>query len=193
MTFVHDNVDDLIGNFEYPRPTTRDPNLYALLGVTATENERLDLDIESLYDQRFLDSATGRELEKIGAEVGEDRQSGETDAHYRARIKAAYGALASDATFDDLAATARNTLDAGPSEISILSANETSEDKVVQLSVDGALFDNSPLTASELAEYLSDAVSADARVEIVVGGTFAFDGDNTSLKGFDDGTWSSTV
>jgi hypothetical protein len=189
----HNNEEDIIDNWDYPIPLEKSDNLYQLLEVVASENRRLDLEIESLYDDRFVDSATGRELEKLGRYVGVVRKTGEPDDKLRFRIKGAFISQASDTTYDSFASAAIFILDTSAPAIEIVKPPQSVGPKVVELEVDGSIIEDHPLSVEELTILLNGALSVDARVKIVVGGTFAFEGDDTSLEGFNEGTWSSSI
>jgi hypothetical protein len=76
--------------------------------------------------------------------------------------------------------------------VSFLTPPET-QPKVVEIQLDGAVLDENPLTESELTILLNGALSIDARLQITNTGTFAFTGDDTSLEGFNEGTWSAGI
>lgn len=193
MTLKHDNIDDIIKNFVYPVPLAGDQNLPKLLGVLASENRRIDLEVESLYDNRFVESASGRELEKLAFEVGTRRKTDEIDDSLRRRVFGSYAAQSSDTSYDNFATAALQTLGADPAEIELTTPPDTTNPKTVELRVDGSRLDTVPLTDSEIVTLLERANSAGATVEVTASGTFAFAGDDTSLKGWDDGTWSNII
>jgi len=183
---------DIIDNWDGPVSLEPGDNLYKLLQVVGSENRRLDLELESLYDNRFVDTATGRELEKLGKYVGVTRKTDEKDDKLRIRINAAFASQASDTTRDSFATVALLVLDADAESVSFSSPPET-EPKTVELTVDGSIIDASPLTIDEIQVLLNGALSVDAQAVIISGGGFAFAGDDASLEGFNEGTWSSTV
>ena len=184
--------DDIIDNWDGPVSLEPGDNLYKLLQVVGSENRRLDLELESLYDNRFVDTATGRELEKLGKYVGVTRKTDEKDDKLRIRINAAFASQASDTTRDSFATVALLVLDADAESVSFSSPPET-EPKTVELTADGSIIDASPLTIDEIQVLLNGALSVDAQAVIITDGTFAFEGDDASLEGFNEGTWSSTV
>ena len=184
--------DDIIDNWDGPVSLEPGDNLYKLLQVVGSENRRLDLELESLYDNRFVDTATGRELEKLGRYVGVTRKTDEKDDKLRIRINAAFASQASDTTRDSFATVALLVLDADAESVSFSSPPET-EPKTVELTVDGSIIDASPLTIDEIQVLLNGALSVDAQAVIISGGGFAFAGDDASLEGFNEGTWSSTI
>lgn len=191
-TIENNNVDDIVENWDHPIDPHESTNLYKLLEVVASENKRIDIELDELYDNRFLGTATGTELEKIGDLVGVIRKTDEGDSKLRKRIRGAFAAHASDTTYESFTAAAISILDASPDTVSFLTPPET-QPKVVEIQLDGAVLDESPLTESELTVLLNGALSIDARLQITNTGTFAFTGDDTSLEGFNEGTWSAGI
>lgn len=187
----HENTNDTIAHFDYPKPLDSDPDVYRLLDVLASETDRIDLDAEHLYDQRFIDSASGSELEKIGFEVGVKRRDGETDEHLRRRIYGAYAAQSSNTTYEAVAQAALTTIGATAAQISLETPPE-SGDKHINVTASLTAVEDCPLTEVEIVDNLERAISADASVDLLVEGTFGFDGDADN-EGFNVGTWSSTV
>lgn len=188
----NDNTQDIVENWDHPVSLFEGDNLYKLLEVVALENNRIDLDIEEVYDDKFLESATGKELEKIGDLVGVDRKTAEGDKKLRKRIQAEFAAQASDTTYEMFASVTLSILETDPTSIEIITPPD-SIPKVIEINVDGSVLDDSPLSRTEIADLLDRTVSASARVDIKESGTFAFAGGNDALKGWNDGTWSSTI
>jgi uncharacterized phage protein gp47/JayE len=189
----NNNVADIIENWDHSIQPSEAENLKRLLEVVASENRRLDLELDELYDNRFLSTATGVELEKIGDLVGVIRKENESDAKLRKRIRGGFAAQASETTYDSFTSAALSILDAGPEAVEFITPPDTIGPKVVQVQLDGAVFDENPLTENELAVLLNGALSIDGRTDIKQTGTFAFEGDDSSLEGFDEGTWSVGV
>jgi hypothetical protein len=188
-TIQHDNEADILDNWNHPIEPGGDGNLKKLLEVVASENRRLDIELDELYDNRFLGSATGTELEKIADLVGVLRKTDEEDPKFRKRIRGAFAAKASDTTYESFTSATLSILDAGPGSVVFKTPPDTNP-KVVEVQVDGSVFDESPLTKDELVVLLNGALSIDARATVSESGTFAFGGDDSSLEGFDEGTWS---
>lgn len=187
------NESKIVQNWNHAISIEKSDNLYKLLEVVGLENQRIDLDIEELYENRFIENATGKELEKLGDYVGVNRKIGESDKKLRHRIRSAFLAQASGATYDDFVKTMFAILQTKKDSVHVITPPDSSP-KVVKLEIDGSVINKHVLTKTELAILLSKSVSADARVDIIEQGTFAFDSsENDGLKGWDEGTWSSTV
>lgn len=184
--------NEIVKNWDHPISLSEEKTLYKLLTVITEENRRIDVGIEEIYDDKFLNTATGTELEKLGDWVGVERKTGEGDDKLRTRIKAEFAAQASDTTYETFAKVTLSILETTPKTIDI-NTPPNSNPKVIEIEVDGSVLDDSSLSISELTPLLNKTVSADARVDIITTGTFAFAGDDTALKGWNEGTWSSTI
>ncbi len=183
---------DIVDNWDHPIDVKPGTDLYKLLLVSSQENSRLNLEIEELYENRFLPTATGKELEKLGRYVGVKRKTDEGDRKLRKRIQGEFLAQGSDTTYEYFASAALSILKVGAGSVEMITPPQ-SPSKVITLKVDGSTFSGNPLTKSEIADLLDKCVSADAKVNLIEVGTFAFAGDDSSLKGWEDGTWSSVV
>lgn len=189
----NDNLTDIVRNLVYPTPASANSNINTLLEVLASENDRIDDDIHDLYDNRFLTSATDEELNKMAFEVGVRRQTGETDEELRRRVFSEFAAQASDATYNTFASTVLEVVDAEPENVDIQTPPQSTIDKTVTVFVESAILDESPLTTGQIEDFLEKSNSAGAAVNLSSMGTFAFDGDDTSLEGWNEGTWSDFV
>lgn len=76
--------------------------LYDFLTPFAQEYRQIDVFIDELYEQRFIETATNEELEKIAAGVGIHRRDSEDDDSLRFRTRLRYIAAASDGTAEDI-------------------------------------------------------------------------------------------
>lgn len=188
----HNNRDDIVENWDHPIDLHESMNLQKLLEVVTVENQRLDIELDELYDNRFLGTATGAELEKIGDLVGVTRKTDEGDPKLRKRIRGAFAAQASDTTYSSFTSAALSILEAGPNSVKFITPPDTNA-KIVEVQVDSSVLDQNALTENELVILLNGALSIDARAQITVTGTFGFSGNDTSLEGFDEGTWSVGV
>ena len=191
----HDNVETLVENWDTPLQLHSTNNLYKLFQVVASEHDRIDKQIEEIKQNRFLESASGTELEKLGDLVGINRKTREGDGKLRTRIRGGFYAHASTTTYESFTSAALSILDARPGAVDFRHPPETPP-KIVRVRVDGGVIVNNALTADELITLLNGSVSVDAIVEIEQLGTFTFDGDkpDTTIeqqaKGWDEGTWS---
>lgn len=147
-----------------------DDPLAALLRTLVSQLHRLDTEIDDLHDQRFIDSATGRELELLGANVGVEPRTGEPDATFRARVRAGYRIATSDGTFEAIAKAALALLDAGPADIQLEGPPQTNGG-VGRVLVPEVLVEESPLSQEEIADELTQAAPVGHRIEVVTDDT----------------------
>lgn len=159
-----------------PAVTVKDDEpLTTLLEVAVNQFQRLDLEIDELYDQRFVDTATSEELERLGANVGIDRKTGEGDDKYRKRVRAGYAAATSRGTYEDIARVALLVLDAAPTEVTIDRARDTADPGTALVLADSSVVDSSPFTISEMEEILGDAAVGGHRVILQRSDVFTWD------------------
>lgn len=153
--------------------------LHDLLQTIIKELQRIDLDIDQLYDQRFLSTATGEELERLGDIVDIDRKTGEGDNKLRQRIRGGFAVAVSKGTYDDIARVGHLVLDADPSDINIVTAEEvydkTGDPATVLIESDQSVIDSSALSSTEMETILTDAVVGGHRITIQPRDVFTWD------------------
>jgi len=150
-----------------------------LVTVLKRQMDRLDTEIEKIYDQRFVETATGPHLERIAAGFDIKRKTDESDVKLRKRIKAARNVAQSRGTYRDVAQVALDVLDANPSQIELVRPRDHGQMGLGIIRVDGSVLDNSPFTNDEIESILSDAVVGGHRIRIEQIDAFRFgDPDN---------------
>lgn len=169
-------ADAVVNNFEYGGVSvyTNDPTDY-LMQIFAHELALLSDEIDLLYDERFIGSATGRQLDHLGRPVGVQRETDETDSRFRKRVKIGYAKASSDTSYETFGSLTLNVLDANPSDVSVEPPTDSGGDVTVRLGQQ--IIEDSKFTASEIGDMLSDAVAAGHRVDIVEEGTFELSSD----------------
>jgi hypothetical protein len=151
-------------------------NTYKLMRALLTESDRMDEDLEGIYDQHHVNSATGRDLGKIGDLVNVPRQTGESDARYRARIKARFRASTIDTTFDQFTEFVASVLSTNIDNIEFFTSYGA-RPATVDVSADSSIYDDVDLTPSDLRELLGAGVPAGHEVRVIEGGTFRLKAD----------------
>lgn len=192
----HDNVDIARENWDHGaiEPRLDDP-LYDLVVALVSELYRIDGEIERLFEQRFVDTATGIELDRLGRLVGVERPFGENDDAFRIRVKAGYAKATSTCDFESFAKVALKIIDGQASQLTITNEFDTKPATVIVEAPSSVLSDN-PLSNSEIQSFLEDAVPMSHRVELRENGSFQFleaDGTAPSGTGFGQGTWTESV
>jgi len=150
----------------------------ALLRLYQHQYDRLESDIEELYDERIVATATGSHLERIGTKYDIERKTNESDERLRKRIEARRLVGLSRGTYGDIAKLALVLFDTESSEIQLEPSSVTSEDGTGKVRVPTDLIDSSPFTEAEIADIISDAAIGGHR--IVVENRDAFRWDDTN-------------
>lgn len=155
------------------------PRVEALTGALARPNQDLEDTLFDLLEQRWIDTAIGKQLDGIGEIVGESRK-GKEDEPYRLAIKAKIGQNNSKATPEDIIAIFKLLVQCEialfieyfPAEACIF-ANKNIED----------------LDNNDILKFCQKAMPAGARLDYIGwydgDDAFAFAGDDNG-KGFGD-------
>lgn len=160
-------------------------NMYRLLNSILSEADRIDGDLEEIYEQQHIDSATGDSLEQFGELAEVDRNTGESDDKYRARIKANLRASSIGTTYDEYLEFCAAVLSTGVNNIE-LSTNYDGNPATVTVSTDSNVYNNINITPSEIIDILGRGVPAGHEVVALEVGTFRLkeDGDtDTAANG----------
>lgn len=153
-------------------------NTYKLMRALLSEADRIDSDLEDIYDQHHVNSATGDDLDKIGDLVNVDRKTGESDSRYRARIKGQFRASTIGTSFDEFAEFTASVLSTELDNIDFLTSYGA-RPAAVSVSAQSSVYESVDLNASEIGDILDDGVPAGHEVRVLEGGTFRLkkDGD----------------
>lgn len=143
--------------------------IYDLLVAAGTELDHLDVQIDSLQQQRFLDTATGGELEKLAAEVGVHKETGESKARFRTRARVGKARSRSTGTLPDFAQLLHVLFGDDATECSL---SAVTGDPAVRLTVPSVLVDDSPFSASEIESLLEPALPMGDGLVVVTDDTF---------------------
>lgn len=187
------NITDAVENWENDAAIPhKGSTLYDLLEVLISEYYRLDLDIDDIEDAKFVQSASGEHLDKLGHLVNVTRKFGETDDKYRKRVTVGYAIASASTTFDNFATIVFNMLDADTDDLEI---NPNYPAKVT-VKTFGSTIDDNVLTESEIVDLLSSAVPAGHDVTITKEGTFEFSSSSytpPSGTGFGEGSFGTVL
>jgi len=165
---------------------TDDGAISDILQAIETELDRIDVEIDELYEQRFLATATTNELQKLAGEVGVQRQTNESDERLRFRAQIAKAVIQSSENIYAMGQLFKILFGADASRITVTSV--TSE-PVVDIVIPSDLIDDIPLTKTELEAELNELVPSGDGIQIQTEDTFTFTGETTGA-GFNDGEWS---
>lgn len=178
------DTPDIVRNWPYGfAEIGSDSDLYDFLNSFANEYRQIDVFIDELYEQRFLDTATTRELEKLGAEVGITRRAGEDDEELRFRTRVGKAVAASNGTAEDIETILEIAF--GADNLENIDVEHVSGDPITRFSVPQPYIDDIPLTRAEFEDELRRAFPCGHEVEVVSSDTFVFGG--TGSQGLSQG------
>lgn len=161
------------------RPTDDGPNTsrsdgYDLIETLGQQYTDIYDDIEQLYDERLVQSASGSHLDRLGAKFDVERKTNETDDELRTRIIATRKASLSDGSYSDIADVAATALDVNPSQLNIRRPSDTNTAGTAEVRVSGTTISNAPLSQSTIDQLLSDAAVAGHTVDLISTDVFTF-------------------
>lgn len=165
-------------------------NMRKLLESLLTDADRVDSDLEDIYNAQHINSASDADLEKWGRLVDVNRKTGEDDDKYRARIKAEFRQGTIEPTFDAFAEFCAAVLNTDIENLEFL-LNLSGDPATVDIGIDTQVIENSALTATEIQELYGGGVPAGHEVQIFAGGTFRLKSDgelNTAENGLTSDT-----
>lgn len=153
-------------------------NTYRLVKALLSEADRIDGELEEIYDQTHINTATGKSLEKIGDLVDVNRQTGEGDGKYRARIKGNFRASTTGTTYNDFSEFVATVLNTDIDNLNFLTSYDA-EPATVTVNADPSVYQNTVLTAQDIVSIVEQGVPAGHAVNLTEGGTFRLkeDGD----------------
>lgn len=154
-------------------------NTYKLLRALLSEAERIDDELEAIYEQQHISTATGEDLERFGDLVGVSRRSGESDEGFRARIKANFAASTTLTTWDDFAEFAASVLETDINKIDLQTDYEV-QPATIRIISDSSVYEDTTLSNTDLVDVLGSGVPAGHEVLVEEIGTFRVKSDGTT-------------
>jgi len=146
-----------------------DEPLHDILTVFEYSSIELQYDISDVYEQIYLDSATGYELRALAAEVGITPETGETDDHLQFRTQLRKTTLRSDGTLPDLLKILQRVFGEDTAKISITAQ---SGEPTTRLEIPTPIIEDIPLSQNELQDELDKALPVSDPLIIVTEDTF---------------------
>jgi len=138
----------------------------ALLTALANEFDDHEQTLDDVFVEKFIDSATGEQLNKIASLFEMERRGSETVAAFRARVKTGLRAQLTSATVDEIKEVAALLLSADTSEI-ILEERFTFGAAQFYLDV-GEVISGEDISEAEFINTISSVVAAGVGVGILV-------------------------
>jgi len=157
---------------------TPQSNTYKLLRALLSEAGRIDDDLKDVYDSSHIDTASGDNLDKLGDLVNISRKTGESDAAYRARVKAEFRAATIGTSFEEFIEFVAVVLDTNPDNVDLFT-NYGGRPAVVDVYTNTSVYNNAALTSTQLKDVFGSGVPAGHEVRVIENGTFQLkvDGD----------------
>jgi len=147
--------------------STNNTLIQSLLAQTA---DSLDQDLEDTWANHHINTAQGDALDRIGEFVNVARQTNESDAKYRTRIKARFRAGNIDPTIDNFLEFVASVFAVSPDNFTL---DRTPSVPVITVSANDEIWQQNDLSIAETQELFERAVPAGHTVQLQqAGGTF---------------------
>jgi hypothetical protein len=173
------NISEAEQQWGYPLVFTKGSNNRKLLDVFTDVLDQADTDIENIYNQQHINSATGDDLDKFGELVNVERKSSESDDKYRARIKATFRASTIGTTFDQFTEFCAEILETNIQNLNF-NTPYVSNPATVVVGAEESIYTNLGFTNSEISNLLQKASPVGHNVDVVVGETFRLKSDGNT-------------
>lgn len=173
------NISEAVAEWDSAIEFAPSSTMYRLVDALLSEADRTDEDLEEIYEQQHIDSATGDDLDQFGRLVDVDRQTGESDNKYRARIKASFRASTISTTWDEYVEFAATVLSTDIDNLNFRT-NYGAQPATVNVGAQSDVYSSLDLTAQEAANLLERGVPAGHEVNLLEGGTFRLKVDGTN-------------
>lgn len=148
-----------------------DSNNYKLFSVLKNDLDDLETALIDTQGAHYLDTAEGKNLERIAHLFSITRESEETDEHLRARIKLQFMKLAASGTFKQLKSIMAVVLNTSTANVQLYE-NYGSEMASFKVYLWESLLEEAGLTVDEFKELLDEVKPAGVRGYAYNEGTF---------------------
>ncbi len=188
VAITYDNTERLIENIplQFLRNDIRSENvdgsddITPLVEALGTTLDRIDASIDAVYDNRFVESARGKSLDKLGKPVGIQRRDIgnpersddlEGDQRLRKRVAAAKALVGLDTTNPSFSQLLKLLF---PQAVTAIEINTVTDKPEVEVVIPTNTVDRNPLNKSEIQDILSDSVASSYNVQVSTSGTFNY-------------------
>ncbi len=182
-------LDRLGDTFTSPYPDGDQSSEWnALLTAIANEFATLDEVRHDIENAKFVDDATGDQLEKLATIFDLERRAGELDSTFRLRIKAALRSQLSSGTVEDVRDAVAILLNTTTSRVVIQEPYDT-QGIVLEVGVWNEDLEAVGVTASQLSDFVDEVTAAGVDLTVFERGTFQFTSNSTpvtSTNGFQE-------
>lgn len=157
------NDDEAAAVWDSPVAFAPQSNTRKLVRALLSEASRIDENLEAIYEQQHIDSATGGALESWGNLVGVSRQTAESDDKYRARIKAELRQGTIGPTFNEFSQFTGTLLNTDVSNIEFTLSGDPA---TVSVGIPSNVLNNNNLSDADVSTILNGAVPAGHEVSV---------------------------
>lgn len=159
----------------------------ALLSTIAAEVGELETTNDDVLSSKVIDDATGAQLDKLGELVNTERESGESDDHYRGRLKVQIRRFLSGATLDQIKETAAILLHTDAVGVAIEEDFDVEAGRFI-IKVWQNDLDAAGVSDDEFRSFIDQVRGAGVRTVEQVRGTFTYRSEQQALDGTNDPT-----
>lgn len=153
-----------------------------LIDVFAAFAQELNGAKNDVLAAKMIDIAYGQSLDHIGRLLLLPRRTGESDPHYRLRLKASARAMTGEATIDQVRETIAILLDCDVIDVEL--EEPSSQPAQFDLTIDQTIIDESATTVDDLVELVKRFRAGGVKVTLTVTGSFMY----RSIDDFESGT-----
>jgi len=165
-----------------------------LIEALGTTLDRIDATIDAVYDNRFVESARGDSLNKLGRPVGVQRRDIgnpersddlEGDQRLRKRVAAAKALVGLDTTSPSFSQLLKLLF---PQAVTAIDINAVADKPEAEVVIPTNTVNRNPLNVSEIQTILSDAVASSYNIQVNTSGTYEYTS-QTEDEDWNDGAW----
>jgi|Deesub1362B_J571_1020462.scaffolds.fasta_scaffold00525_8 hypothetical protein len=167
-------IDRLVKRLSSAYRREQGSNNYKLLSIPAQELDQIEAELQNILNAHHVDYATGKNLDNLGKLFNCKRLTGESDAHYRARLKTQMQRYTSSATINNVKQVVATILGKPTSRVKV--TEDFSGGKYAHFDVWVWLQDlnDAGITVQDLKDLISEIKGVGISVETYQQGTFTY-------------------
>lgn len=178
---------------------TRGPGEFAaLMDLVAEIAQYFTTARDNVLASRYVDLALGQALDHIGGLLMLPRRTGESDPHYRVRLKAHARALTGEATIDEIRSTLALLLDCNVGDVYL--TEPPNDIARFDLEIDQSIIDAAPVSIPDVTELVLLFRAGGVKVTLSVTGSFTHrsledirSGTDLGEKGYNEAYYSGRI
>jgi hypothetical protein len=160
----------------------------ALIAALASEFDDFEATLKDVDVAKFVDTATGQRLDRLGDIFDVDRETGESDDKYRIRIQVALRELLSSGTVQEIKSAIAVLLDVDESEVVINEPYDV-ESARIDIGVFERELENRGISIAEFDNFVNGLAAGGVGIQTFALGTFmyVFEGEDPTVDGAERG------